>query len=158
MGKVTYNKKEQELTKKFAKAFASFDIAAIEQMLDNDGEFNIKDEDGNDVDRKKKEYILWISQKLNDYQDATPKVYQLGYEFDKCLHCKIGNPVVLFEEGTFPVKPRIKWEKEKLGLMLEFKWNKISGITLCGCFLHTENKYLFELKDPKDFKGGCTPF
>ena len=28
---------------------------------------------------------------------------QLKYIIDQCLHCRIGNPVIIFENGRFPV-------------------------------------------------------
>jgi hypothetical protein len=70
----------------------------------------------------------------------------LNYKIDQCLYCRIGNPVIILENGKFPVFTKKDWEKEKCGLMLEFKDNLISGITFCFLFLHTDNPYLFEKK------------
>ncbi len=53
----------------------------------------------------------------------------------------IGNPVIIFDDGKFPVKTKEPWQREKAGLMLEFEGNKISDISICGIFLHTDNPY-----------------
>ena len=67
-------------------------------------------------------------------------------EYDQCLFCKVGNPVVLFNGGTFPHNPVEFYERNKQGLMLEFEDDLISGITFCGTFVRTHNKYNFENK------------
>ena len=36
------------------------------------------------------------------------------------------------------------WEREKIGLMLEFKDEMISDITFCGFFLKTDNPFHYE--------------
>jgi hypothetical protein len=71
---------------------------------------------------------------------------QLNFIIDKCLHCRIGNPVIIFENGRFPVFTRNPWQREKCGLMLEFDDNLVSGITFCFVFLNSDNPYLFEKK------------
>jgi hypothetical protein len=65
-------------------------------------------------------------------------------ETDHCLYCKIGNPVLLINYGSFPRKLKIHSEFEKTGLMLEFTEDKISGITFCYTFLRTENQSMFQ--------------
>jgi hypothetical protein len=39
--------------------------------------------------------------------------------------------VIIFENGTFPVRTKYPREREKCGLMPEFKEDLICGITFC---------------------------
>ena len=69
---------------------------------------------------------------------------QLKYDIDKCSYCRIGNPVLIFENGRFPIISRNPWESEKCGLMLEFDGNLVSDISFCYIFLTTENPFNYE--------------
>jgi len=83
---------------------------------------------------------------VDEYLSANKDCMTLNYVIDRCSYCKIGNPVIIFENGKFPVFTRNSWEKEKCGLMLEFEDNLISGISFCYLFLTTDNQFHFEKK------------
>ncbi len=127
-----------------ALAIASFNIARVNELLSEKGEFNILDENENVVIGNKPDFINWLTNCFDEFLYVNEESNHLDYVMDQCLHCKIGNPVIIFENGRFPVITRKPWQKEKCGLMLEFDGNLISGITFCFVFLKTENPYLFE--------------
>ena len=147
MGTIT--KIEQELiTKQLADAIASFNITKVTELLSENGEYCIQDDKDEIIKGNKAEFINWLGNSMNEFVTANEDRTELNYTLDQCLHCKIGNPVIIFENGRFPVFTREFYEREKCGLMLEFEDNLVSGITFCFVFLKTENPYLYE-------KGKC---
>jgi hypothetical protein len=137
---------QQIITKKLANAIASFDIAKIDELLSDDGEYCIQDEKDVTVLTNKTNFINWLSSCFDDFLSANDDCDRLNYIIDKCSYCRIGNPVIIFENGKFPVITRNSWEREKCGLMLEFKDNLVSDISFCYLFITTDNLYHFEKK------------
>lgn len=134
------------ITKELANAIASFDIAKINELLLDDGEYCIQDEKDETVLSNKTNFIKWLSSCFNEFLSAREDCTGLNYIFDRCSYCRIGSPVIIFEDGKFPVFTRNSCEREKCGLMLEFDGNSISGISFCYLFLTTDNQFHFEKK------------
>jgi hypothetical protein len=136
----------KDLVEKFAKALAHYRVDMIEQLLSEDGEYNYYDIDGEEEEEGDKqgmiEYLKRVCEPLL-FTASEPATV----EYDQCLFCKVGNPVVLFNGGTFPHNPIEFYERNKQGLMLEFKDDLICGITFCGTFIKTENDYNYRIKD-----------
>ena len=65
-------------------------------------------------------------------------------EYDQCLHCRIGNPVVIFNAGQFPLIKREMSNVSMTGLMLDIKDDLIREMGFCYTFLDRENRYQFE--------------
>ena len=143
---------DKELENKFAKAIVNMDFQLLSEILHNDGEFNIQDEEFETKDVNKKGFIKWITTKRNE-------INQLEYYFDQCLHCKIGNPVVIFNNGSFPREIKDSSEKSKTGLMLNVRDNKIDTVQFCYTLLNTENKCMFEIDGDiiKEYLGASFP-
>ena len=143
---------DKELENKFAKAIVNMDFQLLSEILHNDGEFNIQDKEFETKDVNKKGFIKWITTKRNE-------ITQVEYYFDQCLHCKIGNPVVIFNNGSFPREIKDSSEKSKTGLMLNVKDNKIDTVQFCYTLLNTENKCMFEINGDivKEYLGASFP-
>ena len=122
-----------ELIKLFVSASLKGDVYAIEQLLAEDGIFEMEDKNLEVVDTSKKEFLQWYNQKLQQ----TPI---LEVTHDQCIGCSFGNQVVIFNNGTFPRVPQDFTDKTKAGLMLETLDGKISKMQFCFSFLKTENK------------------
>ena len=134
---------QMELTRKLANAVARFKISDVAQLLSENGEYNWMNLDGDLVDEgTKQEFLTWLSERFAPYIFTASQ--QLSYDFDQCLFCKAGNPVVLFESGHFPVQPLDPFDRDKQGLMLEFEHGMINKITFCVGLLKTENNYQFQ--------------
>jgi hypothetical protein len=145
----TIEKVDQKiLAVELANAITSFNIEEVTKLLSDYGEYCIEDENEEIVISNKMNFINWLGKCFDEFLFVNEQRTQLNYIMDQCLHCKIGNPVIILENGRFPVFTRNSWEREKCGLMLEFDDNLVSGITFCFVFLHTDNPYLFE--------KGCT--
>lgn len=139
---------QETITLELAKAIAAFNIAKVAELLSENGEYCIQDEKEEIVISNKAKFINWLTNCFDEFLYVKEDSNELDYTVDQCLHCKIGNPVIIFENGRFPVFTRKPWQREKCGLMLEFDGNLVSGITFCFVFLKTDNPYLFE--------KGCT--
>jgi hypothetical protein len=128
---------QKEIIKLFIKAIENKDIQSFQYLLDDSGVFEIQLPDLSDKDVSKNEFIAWFSNKLSTTEIESIKQ-------DKCLFCKIGNPVVILNNGLFPRKCADISERTTIGLMLDIKGGKIIQIQFCTSFLHTDNKYQFE--------------
>jgi hypothetical protein len=123
---------------------ARFNISEIAEVLSEKGEFHIQNENDEIVTANKATFITWLSNCFDEFISVNEDRNQLNYIIDQCIHCKIGNPVIILENGRFPVFTRDLGQREKCGLMLEFDGNLVSGITFCFLFLKTDNPFLFE--------------
>ena len=143
----TIIKIDQEIiTKELANAIAAFNIDKVAELLSEKGEYCILDEKEETVHANKANFLKWLSKRFDTFLSANMGQTELTYIFDRCSYCRIGNPVIIFENGKFPVCTKKDWESEKCGLMLEFDGNMISDISFCFLFLTTENQYHFEKK------------
>jgi hypothetical protein len=127
-----------------AEAIASCDITKVADLLKDDGEYYIQDEKNEIVLTNKVNFLNWLENCLDEFLFVNEDRNRLNYIIDQCLYCRIGNPVIIFENGRFPVFTRELREKEKCGLMLEFRDNHVSDISFCFMFVKTDNLYLFE--------------
>jgi hypothetical protein len=135
---------QKTLTIELAEALSELNDAVVEKLLLDNGEFEILDDKNETKTENKVEFINWLKACFEKYAVINEDFKKLEYTIDQCLHCKIGNPVILLNNGRFPVFTKDAWEREKIGLMLEFKDEMISGITFCGVFLETDNPFHFE--------------
>ena len=126
-----------ELIKLFVSASLTADMKALEQLLADDGVFEIEDLDLELVDTTKDFFLQWYSSRL---QETTIK----EVVYDQCIGCSFGKHIVLFNNGTFPRVPQDFTDKTKAGLMLETSEGKISKMQFCFSFLKTENKAVCE--------------
>lgn len=124
------------IAKEFATAVETKDLNHIKNLLSEDGIFDIQ---GNEttLEVNKFEFIKWFAPILESF--TITKI-----EYDHCLHCSIGNPVVLFNNGTFPRTAKSPTEYSKTGIMLDVKDGKIITLKFCFKFLKNENKAVLE--------------
>jgi hypothetical protein len=127
-----------------AEAIATFDITKVAELLSEDGEFQIQDDKEERITANKSDFLKWLSDCIDEFQFVNEDRKRLEYTIDQYLYCRIGNPVIIFENGRFPVFSRSLGDREKCGLMLEFKDNLVSDISFCYLFMKTDNLYLFE--------------
>lgn len=129
--------KTTDIAIEFAKATRLNDIELLNSLLHENGEFEIQDKENEVIDANKSEFLKWYKTKLD-----TMPITKITY--DQCLHCCIGNSVVIFNDGTFPRAIKDSSERSKTGIMIDAKDNKITRLKFCFVFLKTENKYEFE--------------
>jgi len=136
--------KPEDIVNNFALATKNKDIKFLKNLLFGDGEFEIE----NEVDFSvrlivnKQQFLRWYKTKIENTEIT-------GIDYDQCLHCSIGNPVILFNQGKFPRNENDPSARSKTGLMLNINDNKITEIKFCYVFLETENKCGFEVNGEK---------
>jgi hypothetical protein len=110
----------------------------LSSLLAEDGTFNTKDGDLNPIDNSSKvEFLSWFLPVLSETNISS-------IEYDNCILCKTGNPVVLFNDGQFPAMKVESANKSMTGLMLDISDGLIKEIAFCYSFASRENKYQFE--------------
>jgi hypothetical protein len=133
---------EIETAIRFAESIKHKDYRNLNLLLHDEGEFNIQDFELETTATNKNGFIEWIKTKL-----LKEDIYTV--EYDQCLHCKIGNQVVLFNKGNFPRKCKDDSERSRTGLMLDIKEDKIIETRFCFVFLRHDNRYIFECRGEK---------
>lgn len=127
----------QDLIKVFAKASTNKDFKTIEDVLDENGVFEIQNKELKLVDTGKYEFLTWYK---NIIQETTIS----DCSYDQCIGCSFGYHVVLFNEGYFPRVQKDSSDRSKTGFKLDTKEGKIVKMSFCFVFLKTENRYIFE--------------
>ena len=139
--------RQREITVAFAEAVAFRKRDALKELLHERGDFTVirtpsEHEEYLKTHPKAEHGIYWVDRDgFLAFMDKRWSMYreEIHFRFDQCLQCVLGNPVVLFREGYFPVRNPNFYDRDRTGLMLEFKDDKISDITFCYAFLKTEN-------------------
>jgi hypothetical protein len=132
------NIEKHPTVQKFIHAIMTQDVELVKSCLVKKGRFNIQDKKLKTQDRKIRGFMNWFGPRLKN-----SKIQHI--KFDQCLHCKIGNTVIIINNGGFPREIKDRSERSKTGLMIEIEDDLISTIQFCYVFLKTENKYKFEI-------------
>lgn len=127
----------KDLIEEFSKATIEKDFIVIKKLLDNQGVFEIQDNNRELVEVSKEEFLIWYENKLREVTISE-------HNYDQCIGCSFGQQVVLFNDGVFPRIQKDSSDRSKTGFMIESKDEKIIKIAFCFVFLKTENKYIFE--------------
>lgn len=137
----------------FAKAVAYRNREDLANLLAEDGEFCARrndmefeeykkthpDEEEASYAVNKEDFLVFIDKCWGQMEGK-----EISFSFDQCLSCMIGNPIVLFNGGHFPVRYRLFYESDRTGMMLEIEDQKINGLTFCYRFLKNENPMVDE--------------
>ena len=129
--------KKQDITLEFALASKNKNIELLKALLSEDGTFHIQDQASNTIKVGREDFLKWYKEKL----DVTTIE---SIEYDQCLFCLLGSPVVLFNNGKFPRQVKDCSERTKTGLALNIIENKIAEMGFCYSLLKTENEPIFE--------------
>jgi len=113
------------------------DLAGIEELPSGSGEYDIQNQELETIAVEKSLFVDWFCTLLKN-EDIN------SIDIDQCLFCKIGNPVLIINGGSFPRRIKSHSEMHITGLMLEFDRNKISNVTFCYSFLNRENNSVFK--------------
>ena len=119
------------------KAFLENKLEVLEDLLDENGSFDVQDQQLDCDTANKSDFIQWIGEIA-----SSQKVESV--ELDQCLYCEIGNPVLIINNGKFPRKVKESSERSKTGLMISEEDGKIKEIKFCFVFAKTDNPYQFE--------------
>jgi hypothetical protein len=129
----------QNIAVEFALASERKDLEHLESLLSENGTFDIQTADLETLEVGKHKFIEWYGIKLQETE-----ITSIAY--DRCLHCFIGNRVVLFNDGQFPRTVKDSSERSKTGIMLDIQDGLISTLKFCYLFAVADNKYVFECR------------
>ena len=143
----------QNIAVEFALASERKDINHLESLLYENGTFDIQLANLETQELGKHEFIKWYEMKLQETE-----ITSIAY--DRCLHCFIGNRVVLFNDGQFPRSIKDCSERSKTGIMLDIQDGLISTLKFCYLFAEADNPYVIEcqLAKIKEYKSLGMPF
>ena len=127
----------RDIVNDFAVSTKNNSITDIEYLLCDEGYYEIQLENLETFETNKTEFLQWFSNKLNT-------TIITDVEFDQCIHCAVGNNVLLFNKGLFPRTVKDASERSKTGLMIGVTDGVITQIKFCYVFMKTDNKYAFE--------------
>jgi hypothetical protein len=85
-----------------AEAIATFDRTIVADFLSVNGEYQIQNDKEERINVNKSDFLKWLSDCIDEFQFVNEDRKRLEYIIDKCLYCRIVNPVIIFENGTFP--------------------------------------------------------
>lgn len=131
-------KTQKQIIVEFAEYCEKKDYEALKDLLAEAGEFEIQNDQLEIVDAGKEEFIKWFTNKLEQ-----TTIIKIGY--DQCMHCFIGDTIVLINDGWFPLKHKEDSERSKAAIMVRIENDRIYHVKFCYVFLHAENKFMFEL-------------
>jgi len=135
------------ITAELIEAIASMDITKVACLLAENGEYWIQNENNDIVLASKVNYLKWMGDCFNKFLSANRGGRtRLDYIILKCLHCRTRDPVIIFENGKFPVSFKNSGQKKECGLIVESADNKIIRIAMCFLILKSEDPYIFERK------------
>lgn len=129
----------QNIAVEFALASERKDLHHLESLLSVNGTFDIQTADLETLEVGKHEFIKWYEMKLQETEITS-------IDYDQCLHCFIGNRVVLFNDGQFPRIVKDDSERSKTGIMIDIQDGLISTLKFCYLFAVTDNRYVFECR------------
>jgi hypothetical protein len=127
-----------------AEAISSCNIDGIASLLSDDGNFAIQNEHFEIIISGKDEFIHWLSGCYSKFLFKSRFKKRLSFTIVQCLHCLTGNPIIVFEEGRFPVFSGNQAKNEQSGLVIRSDENKITGIEFCFLIMKTENPFIYE--------------
>lgn len=129
----------KEIAIAFANASADKDFDVVKTLLSDKGVFEIQTNNLDTKEVNKKKFLDWFFKKLEETQIES-------IDYDQCLHCSFGSPVVLFNGGQFPRRIKDSSERSKTGIMLECEDGQIRTLKFCFVFFHTDNDFVFECR------------
>lgn len=133
----------KDIIKEFAEQTISGDMEKLRDLFHEDAIIEIDIDDNEAPKANKYQFLTWYRRKLIEEGEISM------VEFDQCIHCNFGCPVILFNDGLFPIKPR-SHNRKRSGILLEVKEGKITELRYCTVFLKTENEYYY---DPSLFES-----
>ena len=126
---------QKELVQTFADAMARYQLIEVEGLLD-EGNYCYFCDEGERVETNRAGFVKYLREAfLPRIQSATDPA---TIEVNQCIACRMGNPVVLLDDGKFPHHSKKEWPT-KVGFMLETKDGRIKAIRPCTSFENTEN-------------------
>jgi hypothetical protein len=135
---------KKPIIKELAEAISSYNIAEVSILLSENGKFAIQNENNMVILSDKEKFLEWMSSCYRSFLSAGRFRKRLNFNIVQCLHSITGNPIIMFEDGRFPVFSGNQAPDEKSGFVIISDDNKITGIEFCFLIMKTENPFIYE--------------
>ena len=137
---------KKNIIAELADAISSFNIASVEFLLSEDGKFAVQDENYEIIISGKDDFLHWLSRCYRKSGSGSKLRKNLSYTIIQSMHRRTGNPILVFEEGRFPVFAVNQAKNEQSGLVVISNEILITGIELCFLVMKTESPFIYEKK------------
>ena len=139
-------KEDKSVVSDLAEAISSFDISKIASLLSDDGNFSVHDENFKISRLDNKKFLEWLHGSYRRFKVPGLFRRKLRFVIVKSMHNPAAHPIVLFEDGRFPVLSVNQLKEEKSGLLIKWEDHKITGIDFCFLVMKTESPFIYEKK------------
>ena len=137
---------KKNIIAELADAISSFNIAAVECLLSEDGKFAVQDENYVIKISGKDDFLQWLSECYRKSGTVGNLRKKLSITIIQSMHRTTGNPILVFEEGRFPVFSVNQTKDEQSGLVIISDEIAITGIEFCFLVMKTESPFIYEKK------------
>lgn len=137
-------KNDKSVISELAEAISSIDISKIEDLLSDNGNFVVQDENYKVSWSDKEKFLAWLNGCYGRFLSSGEVRSRLRFTIVQSMHSTVGNPIILFEDGQFPVLSMNQLREEKSGLLIRCEDNKITGIEFCFLVMKTESPFIYE--------------
>jgi hypothetical protein len=138
---------EKTIIIELAEAISKYNLDEVSELLSDNGDFEIQNDKDDVVLTNKVHFLDWLRVCTNEFLVCSKVHQKLEYTVIQCLHSVTGNPIIIFDNGKFPLFPNNMEHNEKSGLVIKFDNKKITGIELCFLVMKTENPFIYEKKN-----------
>jgi hypothetical protein len=135
---------QRSITTELAEAISSLNIARVASLLSDEGKFAVQNENYEIVVSDKAEFLHWMNGCYRKFSFSGKFRKRLNFTIVQCLHCVTGNPIIVFEEGKFPLFSGSQTKNEQSGLVIKSEEDKITRIELCFLVMKTEHPFIYE--------------
>lgn len=135
---------DKSVISELAEAISSVDISKIEDLLSDNGNFVVQDENYKVYWSDKAKFLGWLNSCYSRFLSSGRTISKLSFTIVQSMHSPAGNPIILFEDGKFPVLSMNQLREEKSGLLIKCEDNKITGIEFCFLVTKTESPFIYE--------------
>jgi hypothetical protein len=137
-------KDDKSVISYLAEAISSLDIEKVAGLLSDNGNFTVQDENYKVFSSDKEKFLDWLNGSYNRFLSPVKSRRKLRFLIVQNMHSQNGHPVILFEDGRFPILSGNQSSEEKSGLLVKYDDNKITGIDFCFLVRKTENPFIYE--------------
>jgi hypothetical protein len=138
------NRDNKSVISDLAEAISSLDIEKVAGLLPDDGNFVVQDENYKVFRSDKEKFLDWLHGSYSRFVSDEKVRRKLRFIIVRNMHSPKGLPILLFEDGRFPVLSFDQRREEKSGMLVKYDENGITGIDFCFLVMKTENPFIYE--------------
>jgi hypothetical protein len=137
-------KDDKSVVSDLAEAISSLDISKITRLLSDTGNFSVQDENYRIFLSDKDKFLDWLHASYGRFITSEKAHRKLRFIIVQNMHKPTVDPIILFEDGRFPLLSLNQVREEKSGLLIKSENHKITGINFCFLVMKTESPFIYE--------------